>query len=242
MADKSILSRFRTDMGLRCYDPDGRDGRPRTRLLKPRVIDKIGITVAPRAETEHVNGRASLFRFVEATADKIFFFRKGDYYTEKMRQHPAVKKTRADITEYLSSECKLSCEPVASGKVHYSIGDKSSIGKAWQYVKDVFGFGTNGKIGSDPDYGVVGSFSTRSNWKSSGIDCERGIASIDFSVSNNMGAESGGRISYGPEREKNSLFENDPNSPSGRFGTVYQNWDWNEEVQFEGNPFCKQLD
>jgi hypothetical protein len=242
MADKSILSRFRMDMGLRRYDPDGRDGRPRTRLIKPRVINKIGINVAPRAEAEIADGRSSLRRFAEATTDKIFFFRGGDYYTEKMKQHPAVQKARSDIADSLASECKLSCEPVAAGQVRYAIDDKSWFGQAWQFVKDQFGFHTKGLIGSDPDYAVVGSFSTRSNWKSSGIDCEKGSASIDFSVSNNMGVESATRFGYNIPGVRNSLLKDDPTGPTGEFGTVYQNWDWNEEVAFQGNPSCKETE
>jgi hypothetical protein len=242
MADRSWLSGLGLDVGGRCFDPAARGGAPRSEMRSPRQIGKGILDVVSRAESETANGRDSLQRFRAATTEKIFNFQEGDFYTEKMKTHPAIATTREEIREQLSDSCRLSCDSVASGKVHYSIGDKSLFGRAWQFLKDTVGYGTDGVIGSDPNFAVVGSFSTRSKWKTSGVDCERGFSSVDFSVSNNMGTESGSRFGYSPERTNNSVLGNDINGPTGEFGTVYQNWEWNEEVGFEANPSCKQVD
>lgn len=242
MADRSWLSFLSSDVGGRCFAPSDRGGAPRTQERSPRPIGQGSINVVSRAETEIANGRDSLQRFRNATTEKIFNFHEGDFYTEKLKTHPALVTTRGEIAEHLSAECNRNCDPVASGKVHYSIADMSLVGRAWQFFKDAVGVGTDGAIGSDPDLAVVGSFSTRSNWKSSGVDCKRGFASVDFSVSNNMGSESGSRFKYSLDGSKNSLFGNDINGPAGEFGTVYQNWDWNEEVEFKGNPACKEVE
>jgi hypothetical protein len=219
-----------------------RGGAPRSEVRSPRQIGRGILDIVSRAETERANGRDSVQRFRTATTEKIFNFQDGDFYTEKMKTHPAVVAAREEIAAHLSDSCKLSCDPVASGKVHYSIGERSLFGRGWQFLKDMVGYGTDGVVGSDPDFAVVGSFSTRSKWKTSGVDCERGFASVDFSVSNNMGTESGSRFGYSPERSNNSVLENDINGPTGEYGTVYQNWDWNEELGFEANPSCKEVE
>lgn len=242
MADRSWLSGLGFGVGGACFDSVDRGGAPRREIRMPRQIGHGGIGVVSRAETEIANGVDSLERFRRATTEKIFNFQEDDLYTEKMKTHPALVSTREEIADHLSAACELSCDPIASGRVRYSIGDMSVVGKAWQFIKDMVGFGTSGMIGNDPDFGVVGSFSTRSNWKSSGIDCERGFASVDFSVSNNMGSESGTRFGYSSDRANNSIVGNDPNGPAGEFGTVYQNWDWNEEIEFKANPACKQVE
>lgn len=242
MADRSWLSALGLGIGGRCFDTDRRGGAPRSEVRIPRLIGRGSLDVVSRAESEIANGKDSLERFRSATTAKIFNFQEGDFYTEKMKTHPAIVKTRGEIADRLSSVCQLTCDPVASGKVHYSIGDKSLFGRAWQFIKDTCGFGTNGAIGTDPDFAVVGSFSTRSKWETSGVDCERGFASVDFSVSNNMGSESGTRFGYSSQRANNSMLGNDINGPTGKFGTLYQNWDWNEEATFEPNPLCKEVE
>lgn len=240
MADRIWPSALGLGIGGTCFDTSDRGGAPRSEMRTPRLIGGGSIGVVSRAESQIANGKDSFARFRSATSAKIFNFQEGDFYTEKMRMHPAVISTRREITDQLFRGCQLTCNPVASGKVHYSIGDKSLFGRGWQLIKDAVGFGTNGSIGSDPDFAVVGSFSTRSNWKTSGVDCERGFASVDFSLSNNMGSESGSRFRYSSERSNNSILGNDINGATGKYGTLYQNWDWNEEVTFEPNPLCKE--
>jgi hypothetical protein len=108
----------------------------------------------------------------------------------------------------------------------------------WDGIKTIFGAATWGLFGHDPDYGTIGSFSSKSKVNASNIDCNKGTASAGFSISNRMGLSSNSRTDYDPNKGSNSMLQDDPFGDTGLLGTVQQNWEWKEKITFEANPQC----
>jgi hypothetical protein len=198
-------------------------------------------TIASRESTSSLGAYGSLLRYVGITSEKRLNFKPGDYYTEKMKSHPGVSETRKSVQDALATYCRTDCNPepsVGSGQTSYSLGERGFFGQVWDGIKTVFGAITFGAVGSDPDYGTVGSFSTSSNVKTGKIDCENGTAEANFSVSNRMSASSNTRFSYKGIFGITSILPDNPLGETGPLGTVEQNWEWSERLSFDKNPQC----
>lgn len=198
-------------------------------------------TIASREATSKAGAYDSLLRYLGFTSQKRLNFKAGDYYTEKMKSHPGVSETRESIEGALATYCRTDCNPepaVASGRASDSLGERGFFGQVWDGVKTFFGVITFGAVGSDPDFGTVGSFSTSSSVKTTEIDCQNGTAEATFSVSNRMSASSNTRFSYEGIFGKTSLLPDDPFGETGPLGTVEQNWEWDEQLSFDRNAQC----
>jgi hypothetical protein len=200
-----------------------------------------GPVAASRDVASGAGAYTSLGHYIAPTERKIFDFKDGDYYTDKMKKHPAVEQTRESLRGALGDACRLDCEPnfgSGSTKVKHDLGELSLWGRAWDFTKTIAGVATFGLIGHDPDYGTVGSFSSKSKVRTTDIDCEEGSADAKFSIANRMGMGSNTRFDYDPTRESNTILSDDPLGETGSFGTVKQSWEWNERITFEANTEC----
>ncbi len=239
MADNTIYPKaYPTVAPMPCPTPDGESpSQAITRSSQP--------VAASREVASEIGAYGSVLRYFDETPDKILNFKDGDYYTARMKLHPAVEQARDALRASFEAACRVVCNPQslpAQTKVSYDLGERSFLGQLLDGAKTLMGFATGGLIGSDPDYGTVGSFSSRSNVTTRDLDCGAGVADVEFSISNNMGMSSNSRFSYDASNGRTSLLPDNPLGPTGHFGTVKQSWDWSERVSFPASHNCASTD
>ena len=181
----------------------------------------------------------NLFHYLMPYGSNSFSYDDGDYYTEKMREHPAVVNTLQDAIATIAADCTASCTSSAGGKVRHSLGDNSLLGNILDYLSVGLGTLTGGLIGRDPAYGILGSLSSRSNWHVSSVDCAAGSAVLEIDLSNRMSAASNTRYSYSSPNA--TLLPENPFGENGPLGTVNQEWRWKEDVRFSPQGECPTL-
>lgn len=163
-------------------------------------------------------------------------FTQDDPYTVAMRAHPALTSSRSEMARRIELDCLFSCTSNARGKVAYSLGRNTLLQNIGDFISTMVGTLTGGLIGKDPQYGVIGSFSSSSTWKTSIVTCAEGKATVDMHLENSMGAASMTRYSY--DSPSDTLLPNDPFGEGAPFATTQQSWEWEEEVSFEGVTSC----
>ncbi len=180
------------------------------------------------------------WEWLSGSGPRTNFFENGDYFTELLKKHIFIEEIRKGISDDLETRC-LDCNENNSDfePVRYSLG---GIPGLFKYAKDystILTVGTTGNIAVT----YLGSYGL--NYRAERIVCKLGIARIHFNVTNSSTLASATRL---PILGYYEWWNNYPGNwintgiekiTVGPLSAKYQVFDWDEWIQFIGNPCCK---
>ncbi|MBU2574872.1 MAG: hypothetical protein KKH28_12425 [Elusimicrobia bacterium] len=195
--------------------------------------------------------------WVSGTSPKILSFDINHPLTKQLMKSENVENTRKKVMAKLEENC-AKCNAGTTGNDAGRTLEKEGWGKA---ASDLFVFGTNGVFYGNPTEAFLGGY--KGTWTAGKIDCAKGSTQVSFSITNVTGTKS---LTHFPgfaqdhptiqdlynEWRRSGIppWKNAQGSPVGLvndnfFGedgfmrNVTENFNWQENIQFKGNPKCK---